>query len=117
MQTSDSAKFTRKQFVTSIVIGLLLCLLQKRFVPESNQSDFNRESAPWAIVFLSLTGGYVLFKARDSDLEHYRSKMPITEETVRALQQRRRKIGLIGGALIALGSVYLVVLSIRLMNR
>ena len=117
MQTDKTTQFTRKHFIISTVISLLLCLLQKRFVPQTSQSDFNRESAQWGIVFLSLAGGYVICKTRDSDLEYYRAKLPITEEAARALQQRRRKIGLVGGGLITLGSVYLAVLLIRLTNR
>ena len=89
---------------------------RKRFIPASRESAFNREMAQWAIVFLSLVGGYVLFRMRDSDLEFYRSRMTATEETGRALERRSRKIGLVGGALIALGSIYLVVLLIREMK-
>jgi len=114
MQTGETTRFTRKRLITSIAVGFLLCLLQKRFIPAESQSDFNRASAQWGVVFLSLAGGYVLFNERDEDLEYYRSKMPATPETMRALQQRRRKLGYIGAGFIAVGLIYLVVLLIRL---
>jgi hypothetical protein len=114
MQTNHPTVFTWKRLLLPATVGVLVGLLQKKFFPESNDPATRRLMDMAAVVFVCLLGGFSLLKWRDSDLDYYRSLAPRSEETEQRLQQRRRKIGLIGGAFIAVGSLYLVVLLIRL---
>jgi len=114
METSNPPQFTWKRLVLPMTAGLLISAVQRKFFPEGDDPATKHAIVMWAVVFLCLIGGYGLLKWRDSDLEYYRSLAPRSEEVEQRLQQRRRKIGLIGGAFLAVGALYLAVILIGL---
>ncbi len=93
-------KLTKAQLVLAVLSGLLTWWILGRVMDRDIESAHASMQRQWLVVGLLLAGGYVVFRYRRIDREHYRPG-----NSREAVSKRYRMLGVVAWGFVITGSL------------